>query len=85
MTVDFNRLLSHMLSDYRNERWWYIIAHILEKALKCAYLTASVQDYICICLEVLGENIPVSVTYKKRVYENLLRLLNVMFINQFLI
>lgn len=73
-------LLSHMLWDYRAERWWYIIAHVLEKALKCAYLTASVQDYICICLEMLGENIPISQPFKKRIYENLLRLLNVIII-----
>lgn len=74
-----------MLWDYRSERWWYIIAHILEKALKCAYLTANIQDYTSISLEMLGENVPISLTTKKRIFENLLRLLNVSACNIYIV
>lgn len=70
-----------MLWDYRTERWWYIIANILEKALKCAYLTASIQDYVCLCLEILSNNVQMSIAFKKRIYENLLRLLKVIYVD----
>lgn len=68
-------LLTHMLSDYREERWWSIISNILERALKCAYLTANVQDYILLAFEILGSSVKVSMEDKKRIYENLNRIL----------
>lgn len=67
-------LLSHMLSDYREEKWWGIISNILEKAIKCAYLTANVQDYIQLALEILSSSINVALEDKKRIYENLNRI-----------
>lgn len=70
-------LLTHMLWDYRAERWWNIISAILQKALNCAYLTANIQDYISVSLEILGKSIPVSLDVKKRVYENLMKILQV--------
>lgn len=69
-------LLMHMLSDYRAECWSGILSNILEKALRCAYLTASVQDYLILALEALGSHILVSPEHKKLVYDNLNRILN---------
>lgn len=66
-----------MLWDYRVEKWWNIISSILLKAVKCAYLTANLQDYIILTLEALGEHINMPVENKKRMYENLCSVLNV--------
>ncbi|KAF7270948.1 hypothetical protein GWI33_016126 [Rhynchophorus ferrugineus] len=68
-------LFTHMLSDYRQEKWWVIISNILEKAIKCAFLTANVQDYIHLAFEILGSLISISSEDKKRIYENLNRIL----------
>ena len=40
--------------DYRGERWWPLLTSILETSLKCAYLTAKVQDYVINCIELIG-------------------------------
>lgn len=66
-----------MLCDYRNEKWWDIISNILLKAVKCAYLTANLQDYIILTLEALGKNIVIPMETKKKMYENLVHVLNV--------
>lgn len=59
-------LLTHMLCDYRNEKWWTVLSNIIQKALRCAYLTASVQDYINLILEILGETTVASIEYKRK-------------------
>lgn len=66
-----------MLSDYREEKWWGIISNILEKAIKCAYLTANIQDYMQLAFEILGSSVKVSIEDKRRIYENLNRILKV--------
>ncbi|XP_050304839.1 trafficking protein particle complex subunit 11 [Anthonomus grandis grandis] len=68
-------LFTHMLSDYREEKWWGIIGSILEKALTCAFLTANIQDYMQLALEILGSSVKVSIDEKRRIYENLNRIL----------
>ncbi|KAJ8940840.1 hypothetical protein NQ318_005286 [Aromia moschata] len=68
-------LFTHMLWDFRGERWWEILSQILDKALKCAYLTANVQDYVLLALEVLCSLVTTSLDEKRRVYENLNRIL----------
>lgn len=50
----FNRLLDYVMCDYRTERWWGLLTAILTTALRCAYLMASVKDYIIYCMELLG-------------------------------
>lgn len=70
----------HMLWDYRKEKWWYLVSLILNRALACAYLTANIQDYIALAIEALGKNISIDGD-KKRIYDNLLTLLNVIFIS----
>lgn len=42
------------MCDYRTERWWALLTAILTTALRCAYLMASVKDYIIYCMELLG-------------------------------
>ncbi|XP_025415995.1 trafficking protein particle complex subunit 11 isoform X2 [Sipha flava] len=46
-------LWSHMLWDYRDEGWKAIAHELVNKCLKCAYLTASVQNYVELNLEAL--------------------------------
>lgn len=77
---DFSKaltLLTHMLWDFRQEKWWSIMSHVMIKALKCAFLIASVQDYMLLALELLGKFTDVSIDYKKRIYENFNRVLKV--------
>lgn len=40
--------------DYRGERWWPLLTSILEVSLKCAYLTAKVNEYVSNCIELIG-------------------------------
>lgn len=42
------------MCDYRTERWWGLLTAILTTALRCAFLMASVKDYILYCMELLG-------------------------------
>lgn len=35
-----------MLWEYRNDKWWELTVDLLRKALNCAYLTASLQEYV---------------------------------------
>lgn len=73
-----------MLSDFRTEAWWTIISNILEKAIRCAYLTANIQDYILLAMEILGKsNMKLDLDYKKRIHENLKRILKVLMIINF--
>ncbi|KAJ8917803.1 hypothetical protein NQ315_010709 [Exocentrus adspersus] len=68
-------LLTHMLWDFRTERWSDILSQILEKALRCAYLTANTQDYVLLAVEILGSSVCISLDDKRRIYENLNRVL----------
>ncbi|KAL3269164.1 hypothetical protein HHI36_008247 [Cryptolaemus montrouzieri] len=68
-------LLSHMLWDFRQEKWWSLMSNIMEKALKCAFLTGNIQDYMSLSLELLGKSSSVSLNNKKRIYENFNRVL----------
>lgn len=42
-----------MLRDYRDEGWKAIAQDLVKKCLKCAYIIASVQDYVELNLEAL--------------------------------
>lgn len=66
-----------MLWDFRSEKWWGILSRILEKAIACAFLTANVQDYLSLAIELLGSYTEVSLDDKRRIYENLVRILKV--------
>lgn len=77
------RLYSHMLWDFRAEKWWLILSSILEKGITCAFLTASVQEYLSLAIELLGSNTLISLDDKRRVYENFMRILKVLYNNYF--
>ncbi|XP_063238337.1 trafficking protein particle complex subunit 11 [Bacillus rossius redtenbacheri] len=68
-------LLTHMLWDYRSERWWALLSNILSRALLCAYLSASVQDYVALALEALGSAVQLAAQHKTHLYDNLARIL----------
>lgn len=67
-------LYTHMLWDFRNEKWWSILSIILEKAILCSFLTANVQDYAILAIELLGSDITTPLNEKRRIYENLIRI-----------
>lgn len=68
-------VLTHMLWDYRSEKWWRLLSAILLRALGCAYLTAGLQDYVSLSLEALGTAAQLTSQDKTRVFQNLNRIL----------
>lgn len=76
---DYSRalaLLSRVTWEYRHERWWSLLTSVLVTQLKCAYLTASIGEYIMACLELVGRYTENSAEEKQRIYSNLLRVLS---------
>lgn len=47
-------LLKHVLWDYRTEKWRPIVSSILSTALRCAYLSANIQEYISLGIEMIS-------------------------------
>lgn len=68
-------LLTHMLWDYRSEKWWQLLTTILSRALDCAYLSANIQDYVVLSLEALGSSSLMSPDHKTRIYNNVMKVL----------
>ncbi|XP_062584990.1 trafficking protein particle complex subunit 11-like [Saccostrea cucullata] len=76
---DYNKalmLLNKVTWDYRGERWWSLLTSILDISLKCAYLTAKVQDYVSVCLELVGPYVKLGNEEKTRIQMNLTRVMN---------
>uniref|UniRef100_A0A3P8WYF0 Trafficking protein particle complex subunit 11 n=1 Tax=Cynoglossus semilaevis TaxID=244447 RepID=A0A3P8WYF0_CYNSE len=69
------KLLDYVMCDYRTERWWALLTAILTTALRCAYLMASVKDYIIYCMELLGRASTLKEEQKSRIDKNLIRVL----------
>lgn len=69
-------LLTHMLWDYRREKWWFLASHVLNRALQCAYLSAKIQDYIQLAVEALSKYIQVPNKDKDRIFRNIMSVLN---------
>ncbi|XP_045777774.1 trafficking protein particle complex subunit 11 [Maniola jurtina] len=69
-------LLTHMLWDYRREKWWFLASHVLSRALQCAYLSAKIQDYIQLSIEALSKHIQVPNNDKDRIFRNVMSVLN---------
>ncbi|XP_072035114.1 trafficking protein particle complex subunit 11-like [Amphiura filiformis] len=69
-------LLGRVTWDYRLERWWPLLTSILVTSLRCAYLVASVEEYVSICLELLGRYSQSSPDEKTRVQMNLIRVMS---------
>ncbi|XP_021915999.1 trafficking protein particle complex subunit 11 isoform X2 [Zootermopsis nevadensis] len=66
-------LLTHMLWDYRCEKWWRLITNILTLALNCAYLSASIHDYVVLSLEALGTSSQFPFDQKTRIFNNFMK------------
>ncbi|XP_015435876.1 PREDICTED: trafficking protein particle complex subunit 11 [Dufourea novaeangliae] len=69
-------LLMHMLWEYRGERWPVLITNILKNALRAAYLSTSIQDYITLAFEALGPSTTFPENYKAAMYTNIVNILN---------
>lgn len=69
----------HMLWEYHGERWPVLITNILMNALRAAYLSTSIQDYITLAFEALGPSTTFSEDYKAAVYSNIINILRVSF------
>ncbi|XP_034036782.1 trafficking protein particle complex subunit 11 [Thalassophryne amazonica] len=69
------KLLDYVMCDYRTERWWGLLTAILTTALRCAYLMASVKDYLMYCMELLGRASTLRQEQKLRIEKNLFKVL----------
>ncbi|XP_017788618.1 PREDICTED: trafficking protein particle complex subunit 11 [Habropoda laboriosa] len=69
-------LLMHMLWEYHGERWPVLITNILKNALRAAYLSINIQDYITLAFEALGPSTTFSEDYKLAVYNNIINILH---------
>lgn len=69
-------LLTHMLWDYRREKWWFLASHVLNRALQCAYLSAKIQDYLQLSIEALSKYIQVPNNDRERIFRNIMSVLN---------
>lgn len=69
-------LLMHMLWEYHGERWPVLITNILKNALRAAYLSTNIQDYITLAFEALGPSTTFSEDYKISIYNNIINILH---------
>uniref|UniRef100_A0A8D0A7R5 Trafficking protein particle complex subunit 11 n=1 Tax=Sander lucioperca TaxID=283035 RepID=A0A8D0A7R5_SANLU len=69
------KLLDYVMCDYRTERWWGLLTAIVSTALRCAYLMASVRDYMIYCMELLGRASTLKEEQKLRIEKNLIKVL----------
>jgi len=68
-------LLNKVMWDYRGERWMSLLTSILETSLKCAYLTAKVQEYVSNSMELIGKYSQCNQDAKVRIQMNLIRVM----------
>ncbi|XP_033218517.1 trafficking protein particle complex subunit 11 [Belonocnema kinseyi] len=68
-------LLIHMLWEYRTERWPLLLTNILKTALRAAYLSANVQDYLALALEALGPATTFSDERRSAIHANICNIL----------
>ena len=68
-------LLNKVMWDYRGERWFPLLTSILETSLKCAYLTAKIQEYVSNSMELIGKYAQCNQDAKVRIQMNLIRVM----------
>ncbi|XP_020292596.1 trafficking protein particle complex subunit 11 [Pseudomyrmex gracilis] len=68
-------LLMHMLWEYHGERWPVLLTDILKNALRAAYLSTSIQDYLTLALEALGPSTTFSEERQAFIYNNVTNIL----------
>lgn len=66
-----------MLWEYRSERWSLLLTHVLLRALDCAFLSASVQEFVALGVEAQGSHVTLSTQQKAAIFENVNRVLKV--------
>lgn len=65
-------MFSHIVWDYKDEKWWLLLSSLLDRALSCAYVAANVEDYINFSLEALGPLAKFDSEKRKRIFNNLM-------------
>ena len=66
-----------MLWEYRGERWSLLLTHVLLRALDCAYLSASVQEYVALGVEAQGPHITLGQQHKAAILTGVTSVLRV--------
>ncbi|CAM1313193.1 TRAPPC11 (predicted) [Pycnogonum litorale] len=69
-------LLTKVSWDYRMEKWWGLLTSIQKTALKCAYLSANIKEYVTLALEMIGNHIYCCNEEKIRIQMNMNRVLS---------
>ena len=67
-------LLKPIVTQYRKDCWKILLKAVLQLALKCAYLVASVSDYIAFGLELASNSTTDDLEEKSRIIGNITRL-----------
>lgn len=67
----------HMLWEYHGERWPLLLTDILKNALRAAYLSTSIQDYLTLAFEALGSSTTFSEERQAVIYNNIMNILQV--------
>ncbi|XP_043685900.1 trafficking protein particle complex subunit 11 isoform X1 [Vespula pensylvanica] len=68
-------LLMHMLWEYHGERWPVLLTDIIKNALRAAYLSTSIQDYLTLSFEALGPSTTFTKDQQTIVYANIINIL----------
>ncbi|KAK2581512.1 hypothetical protein KPH14_005173 [Odynerus spinipes] len=68
-------LLMHMLWEYHGERWPVLLTDILKNALRAAYLSTSIQDYLTLAFEALGPSTTFTKDQQTVIYANITSIL----------
>lgn len=66
-----------MLLDYREDRWPALFLDVLLKTRNCARLSASINDYIACCIELLSAKIQYPLEGRVQALEDIWSILNV--------
>ncbi|CAD6215592.1 GSCOCG00000404001-RA-CDS [Cotesia congregata] len=69
-------LLMHMLWEYRTERWPVLLTDLLKNALRAAYLSTSIQDYITLAIEALGPSTIFTEENRAVIYNNIIKIIS---------
>lgn len=67
----------HMLWEYHGERWPVLLTDIIKNALRAAYLSTSIQDYLTLSFEALGPSTTFTKDQQTVVYANITNILQV--------
>jgi len=70
--------LEPLLWDYRKDFWWIPLTSLLRLGLRCAYLSGRVAEYFTYAVELCSSNTVNDLEDKKRLFSNLLSILEVL-------